>query len=57
MSRSTLSVLLAIAATSQFVLAQPDPADPTPLVDKTYAYPSGIVSYKSSFVVHPVHIG
>ncbi|KAG2034999.1 hypothetical protein BDR03DRAFT_935025 [Suillus americanus] len=42
MSRSTLSVLLAIAATSKLALAQPDPADPTPLVDKTYAYPSGI---------------
>lgn len=42
MSRSILSVLLAIAATSKLALAQPDPADPTPLVDKTYAYPSGI---------------
>jgi hypothetical protein len=52
MSRSTLSVLLAIAATSKLALAQPDPADPTPLVDKTYAYPSGIVSFRSSRLYH-----
>ncbi|KAH7884250.1 hypothetical protein F5I97DRAFT_1968367 [Phlebopus sp. FC_14] len=41
MSRSALSALFAVAAAS-VVLAQPDPADPTPLVDKHYAYPSGI---------------
>ncbi|KIK91530.1 hypothetical protein PAXRUDRAFT_92844, partial [Paxillus rubicundulus Ve08.2h10] len=35
------TALLAVAAAS-VVLAQPDPADPTPLVDKHYAYPSGI---------------
>lgn len=47
MSPSTLSsALLAVAAISRIALvnAQPDPADPTPLVDKHYAYPSGIVS-------------
>ncbi|KAG0700156.1 hypothetical protein DFH29DRAFT_933391 [Suillus ampliporus] len=56
MSRSTLSVLLALAATSKFALAQPDPADPTPLVDKTYAYPSGIpyqVDYNTAAIRGP----
>jgi len=45
MSPSTLSsAFLAVAAISSIVLvnAQLDPADPTPLVDKHYAYPSGI---------------
>ncbi|KAG9314769.1 hypothetical protein JVU11DRAFT_3852 [Chiua virens] len=41
MSHSTLSAFLAVAAAS-LVLAQPDPADPTPLYSKHYAYPSGI---------------
>ncbi|KAG2141156.1 uncharacterized protein EDB93DRAFT_1089526 [Suillus bovinus] len=41
MSPSALSALFAVAAIT-FVRAQPDPADPTPLVDKHYAYPSGI---------------
>ncbi|KAG1725499.1 uncharacterized protein EDB91DRAFT_1168267 [Suillus paluster] len=56
MSRSTLSVLLAFAAASKFALAQPDPADPTPLVDKTYAYPSGIpyqVDYNTAAIRGP----
>jgi hypothetical protein len=48
MSRSALSAILAFAAVSKFAFAQPDPADPTPLVDKTYAYPSGIVSFPPS---------
>ena len=43
MSPSALSALLAIAAAS-VVLAQLDPAAPTPLYSKHYAYPSGIVS-------------
>lgn len=47
MSPSTLSsAFLAVAAISSIALvnAQPDPADPTPLYSKHYAYPSGIVS-------------
>lgn len=54
MSRSTLSAILALAAFSNFAFAQPDPADPTPLVDKTYAYPSGIVSFPSSIFFIPL---
>ena len=46
MSPSALSALLAVAAAS-VVLAQPDPADPTPLYDKYYDYPNGIVSPSS----------
>ncbi|KAH7923176.1 hypothetical protein BV22DRAFT_1106222 [Leucogyrophana mollusca] len=56
MSRSTLSALLAVAAVSKFALAQPDPADPTPLVDKHYAYPSGIpyqVDYNTAAIRGP----
>jgi hypothetical protein len=44
MSPSTLSSALLAVAAITFVHAQPDPADPTPLVDKHYAYPSEIVS-------------
>ena len=53
MSPSTLSsALLAVAAISRIGLVngQPDPADPTPLVSKHYAYPSGIVSLLLSAV-------
>jgi len=56
MSRSALSALLAVAAASTLVLAQPDPADPIPLVDKTYAYPSGIpyqVDYNTAAIRGP----
>ncbi|KIJ13179.1 hypothetical protein PAXINDRAFT_170792 [Paxillus involutus ATCC 200175] len=56
MSRSTLSALLAVALASKFAFAQPDPADPTPLVDKTYAYPSGIpyqVDYNTAAIRGP----
>ncbi|KAI9568153.1 hypothetical protein HD554DRAFT_2191607 [Boletus coccyginus] len=42
MSRSVLSAVVALALVSRSALAQPDPADPTPLTEKTYAYPSGI---------------
>jgi hypothetical protein len=42
MSRSALSVLVAVAVASRLALAQIDPADPTPLVSKTYLYPNGI---------------
>ncbi|KAF8434200.1 hypothetical protein L210DRAFT_3411075 [Boletus edulis BED1] len=42
MSRSTLSLLIAVAIASKSAFAQPDPADPTPLTAKTYAYPSGL---------------
>lgn len=42
MSPSALSSALLAVAAITFVHAQPDPADPTPLVDKHYAYPSGI---------------
>ena len=41
-ARSTLSSLAVVAAAT-LALAQPDPADPTPLVDKHYQYPDGIV--------------
>lgn len=44
MSRSALSALVVAAIAARLVLAQPDPADPTPLTAKTYAYPSGIAS-------------
>ncbi|KAH0832850.1 hypothetical protein J3R83DRAFT_11777 [Lanmaoa asiatica] len=44
MSRSALSALIAVAIASRLAFAQPDPADPTPLTAKTYAYPSGIAS-------------
>lgn len=59
MSPSALSsALLAVAAVSRitFVNAQPDPADPTPLVDKHYAYPSGIpyqVDYNTAAIRGP----
>ncbi|EGN98627.1 hypothetical protein SERLA73DRAFT_181179 [Serpula lacrymans var. lacrymans S7.3] len=56
MSRSTLSAILAVAAASTLVFAQPDPADPTPLVDKHYAYPSGIpyqVDYNTAAIRGP----
>ena len=33
------------------------PADPNSLVDKSYAYPSGIVSFNSPFVAYRVHTG
>lgn len=39
-----LSALFAVAIASKAAFAQPDPADPTPLTDKHYAYPTGIVS-------------
>jgi hypothetical protein len=42
MNPAALSALLAVTAAS-VVLAQPDPADPTPLYSKHYAYPTGIV--------------
>ena len=44
MSRSALSLVAVLALASRSALAQPDPADPTPLTAKTYAYPSGIAS-------------
>ncbi|KAG8213494.1 hypothetical protein J3R82DRAFT_12033 [Butyriboletus roseoflavus] len=44
MSRSALSALIAVAIASRSAFAQPDPADPTPLTAKTYAYPSGIAN-------------
>jgi len=59
MSPSTLSsAFLAVAAISCIALvnAQPDPADPTPLVDKHYAYPSGIpyqVDYNTAAIRGP----
>lgn len=43
-TRSTLSSLAVVVAAVSVALAQPDPADPTPLVDKHYQYPDGIVS-------------
>lgn len=49
MSPSALSTAFLAVAAASVVLAQPDPADPTPLVDKHYAYPSGIVRH------HPIH--
>ncbi|KAG1727724.1 hypothetical protein EDB19DRAFT_1749350 [Suillus lakei] len=56
MSPSILSsALLAVVAVT-FVNAQPDPADPTPLVDKHYAYPSGIpyqVDYNTAAIRGP----
>ncbi|KAH0832847.1 hypothetical protein J3R83DRAFT_11774 [Lanmaoa asiatica] len=55
MSPSALSALLAVAAAS-VVLAQPDPADPTPLYSKHYAYPSGIpyqVDYNTAAIRGP----
>lgn len=42
MSRSALSAVIALALASRSAFAQVDPADPTPLTAKTYAYPSGI---------------
>ncbi|KAI9569220.1 hypothetical protein HD554DRAFT_2091984 [Boletus coccyginus] len=41
-SHSILSAVIALALVSRSAFAQPDPADPTPLTEKTYAYPSGI---------------
>ncbi|KAG8213492.1 hypothetical protein J3R82DRAFT_12031 [Butyriboletus roseoflavus] len=55
MSPSALSALLAVAAAS-VVLAQPDPAAPTPLYSKHYAYPSGIpyqVDYNTAAIRGP----
>ncbi|KAI9568151.1 hypothetical protein HD554DRAFT_2260752 [Boletus coccyginus] len=43
-SRSVLSAVIALALVSRSAFAQPDPADPTPLTEKTYAYPSGIAN-------------
>lgn len=42
-----LSALFAIAI-AKATFAQPDPADPTPLTDKHYSYPTGIVSTASN---------
>ncbi|KAF9220446.1 hypothetical protein BS17DRAFT_787441 [Gyrodon lividus] len=56
MSRSALSALFVVALASKSTFAQPDPADPTPLVDKTYAYPSGIpyqVDYNTAAIRGP----
>lgn len=33
------------------------PSDPNPLVNKSYAYPSGIVSFNSPFAAYHVHTG
>ncbi|KAH7926371.1 hypothetical protein BV22DRAFT_1063116 [Leucogyrophana mollusca] len=56
MSRSALSSVSALLAIAAIVGAQPDPADPTPLVDKKYAYPSGIpyqVDYNTAAIRGP----
>jgi len=56
MSRTTLSTLLTLAVTARFAFAQPDPADPTPLVDKHYSYPGGIpyqVDYNTAAIRGP----
>ncbi|KAH7920882.1 hypothetical protein BV22DRAFT_1020403 [Leucogyrophana mollusca] len=56
MSRSALSSVSALLAIAAVVRAQPDPADPTPLVDKHYAYPSGIpyqVDYNTAAIRGP----
>ncbi|KAG2093771.1 hypothetical protein BD769DRAFT_1520144 [Suillus cothurnatus] len=56
MSPSALSSALLAVAAITFVHAQPDPADPTPLVDKHYAYPSGIpyqVDYNTAAIRGP----
>ncbi|KAI6115584.1 hypothetical protein EDD16DRAFT_426331 [Pisolithus croceorrhizus] len=48
--------VLFIVAGSVAILAQPDPADPTPLVDKRYNYPDGIpyqVDYNTAAVRGP----
>lgn len=53
--RVARSALLVVAA-SVVVLAQPDPADPTPLVDKHYNYPDGIpyqVDYDTAAIRGP----
>ncbi|KAG9314771.1 hypothetical protein JVU11DRAFT_3854 [Chiua virens] len=42
MSRSALSALIVLVIASRSAFAQPDPADPTPLTAKHYAYPTGI---------------
>jgi len=42
MSRSALSLVVALAIASRTALAQIDPADPNPLTDKIYAWPTGI---------------
>jgi len=51
-ARSSLAVVVAAAS---LALAQPDPADPTPLVDKHYQYPDGIVS-TTHLVVDVAHV-
>ncbi|KAG6334137.1 hypothetical protein ID866_4944 [Astraeus odoratus] len=51
-----LSTLFAVAIASKAVFAQPDPADPTPLTDKQYAYPTGIpyqVDYNTAAIRGP----
>lgn len=56
MSPSALSSALLAVAAITLVRAQPDPADPTPLVDKHYAYPSGIpyqVDYNTAAIRGP----
>ncbi|KAG2071153.1 hypothetical protein BDR04DRAFT_1098846 [Suillus decipiens] len=56
MSPSTLSSALLAVAAITLVNAQPDPADPIPLVDKHYAYPSGIpyqVDYNTAAIRGP----
>ncbi|KAF9234084.1 hypothetical protein BU15DRAFT_53062 [Melanogaster broomeanus] len=56
MSRSALSALFVVALAAKSAFAQPDPADPTPLVSKTYAYPSGIpyqVDYNTAAIRGP----
>ncbi|EIW84436.1 hypothetical protein CONPUDRAFT_80778 [Coniophora puteana RWD-64-598 SS2] len=56
MSRTALSTFLTLAIAARFALAQPDPADPTPLVDKTYSYPGGIpyqVDYNTAAIRGP----
>ncbi|KIM63507.1 hypothetical protein SCLCIDRAFT_8808 [Scleroderma citrinum Foug A] len=55
-TRSTLSSLAVVVAAVSVALAQPDPADPTPLVDKHYQYPDGIpyqVDYNTAAIRGP----
>ncbi|KAL4066910.1 hypothetical protein V8B97DRAFT_348878 [Scleroderma yunnanense] len=55
MTGFALSTLFAIAIASK-ALAQPDPADPTPLTDKHYAYPTGIpyqIDYNTAAIRGP----
>ena len=53
MSRSALSALVVVAIASRLALAQPDPADPTPLTAKTYTY-SDIASIPLLSTLHPL---